>query len=260
VKAFRFHAEPIETDARTPDLWALGCLGIVEEGDELVAYFDGAVDLPIAGVWEEVDDTDYVAAYHASLQPLDLGALVIAPSHTSVKLSVPQRPLWLDPGMAFGSGHHETTAMALEALIALTLFDRDVLDVGAGSGILAIGADLLGARSSVGLDNDPLTLPVAEENRRRNGSRARFSLAHLDDAWPAASADLIVANLYAELHVALMDRYLRVLRPGGDLLMTGILNERCSAVTAAYPLQLATVGERRRGAWTLLHARRATAP
>jgi ribosomal protein L11 methyltransferase len=256
VKAFRFAAEPIETDARTPQLWALGCLGIVEDGGDLVAYFDGVIDLPIAGSWEAVDDTDYVAAYHASLQPLDLGALVIAPSHTEVRLCVAQRPLWLDPGMAFGSGHHETTAMALEAMIAIDPFDLDVLDVGAGSGILAIAADLLGARSSSGLDNDPLTLPVAEENRRRNGARSRFVLAHLDDTWPPASADLVVANLYAELHVDLMDRYLRVLRPGGDLLLTGILNDRRADVTAAYPPSLAAVDEQSRGAWTLLHARR----
>lgn len=256
MKAFRFAAAPSETDPRTPELWSLGCLGILEEGDDLIAYFDDAIALPFEGAWEEVDGTDYVAAYRRALRPLDLGPLVVAPTHAEVRLSAPQRPLWIDPGMAFGSGHHETTAMALEALIDLDPFGRDVLDVGAGSGILAIAADLLGARSSVGLDHDPDTIAVAEENRRRNGSRARFHHALLDERW-RGDADLVLANLFAELHVDLMPHYLRAVRPGGHLLLTGILEDRDAAVRSALPPELPFVSGLRRGVWTLIHARRA---
>lgn len=257
--AFRFPAA-VGAAGADAELWSLGCRGIVEEAAEWVAYFDRRIELPFEGRWETVDDTDYVAAYRSSLAPVDLGRIVIAPSHCQVRLSVGQRPLWLDPGMAFGSGHHETTRMALEALIALDPFGCEVLDIGAGSGILAIAADLLGAADAHGIDNDPATLPVARDNARLNGSRARFDLALFDGDWPAASADVVVANLYAELHVALLEHYARTLRPGGILLMTGILAPKAAAVRAAYPSVIEPQRTRSAGEWVLLEATRRRAP
>lgn len=256
MKAFRFASVPIETDPRLAQLWSLGCRGILEEEGALVAYFDEPLELPLDGVWEAVDDRDHVAAFQANLLPIDLGDLLIAPSHCRVQISVGQRVLWIDPGMAFGSGHHETTRLALEALIALDPYDLEVLDVGAGSGILAIAADLLGAAAARGIDTDKDTVAIARSNARLNRSRARFSRGDLGRE-PAASADVVIANLYAELHVELLDHYLRVLRPGGTLLSTGILAERQSIVQNALPPELVPLGLRRDGGWLLLEARAA---
>lgn len=128
-------------DPVSEHLWAAGCTGILEDGPDLVAYFDAPVDLPLEGTWEVADTKDWVAEYHRTLTPLAVGRLVVAPTHRQVTLGAGQRALWLDPGMAFGSGHHETTYLALSALEKIDLRGKRVLDVGAGSGILAIAAD-----------------------------------------------------------------------------------------------------------------------
>jgi ribosomal protein L11 methyltransferase len=238
----------------TARLWDYGCTGVVEEGPEVVAYFDAPVDLPFEGRWEAVDPTDWVAEYHRTLTPVPLGRLVVAPTHHQVNLSAGQRALWLDPGMAFGSGHHETTQLALAALEALELRGKRVLDVGAGSGILAIAADLLGAGDAEGLDIDPETVPVAEANARLNLSRARFSLGTLGEAF--APADVLVANLFAELHAELAPHYLRALKPGGLLLATGILEARAAVAADALFAHFGEVELERRGEWLLLRAHR----
>lgn len=238
--------------ADTARLWDYGPNGVLEDGDTVVAFFDVPVELPFAGQWEDADTKDWVADYHRTLQPVTLTRLVVAPTHHSVTLSAGQRPLWLDPGMAFGSGHHETTFLALSALETLDLSGKRVLDVGSGSGILAIAADLLGAADAEGLDIDPDAVPVAWANTALNLSRARFSVGVLDAS--TEPADVLVANLYAELHAEFAPAYRAALKPGGVLLTTGILAERGQvardALSAVFgPLETYTAGE-----WLLLKA------
>ena len=236
-----------------------------ERSDSVVGYFDAPVghderlppDLAAVATWEAVDDTDWVAAYLSEVGPVDVGRLVIAPTHATVTLRSPQRPIWIDPGLAFGSGHHETTRLALVALDDGDLSDARVLDVGSGSGILAIAADLLGAAAAHGIDTDAATLPVARENAARNGSRAAFAHRELPaDAGPWAGwADVVVANIYAEVHATLAAAYRSALRPGGRALLTGIVDGKQGTVAAA----LAAAGFdattwRRDGVWWLVEA------
>lgn len=233
-------------------LWDHGATGVMEDGDSVVAYFDAPTALPFSGSWEEVDSTDWVAEYHRTLVPVPVGRLIVAPTHHTVTLSAGQRVLWLDPGMAFGSGHHETTFLALAALEALELRGKRVLDVGAGSGILAIAADLLGAAEAEGLDIDPDTVPVAEENARLNLSRAHFSVTTLNPA--VQPADVLVANLFAELHAELAPDYGQALKPGGVLLATGILETRREVAVRALEEQFGVVQTEQKGEWLLLRA------
>lgn len=167
-------------------LWDLGCLGLQEEegidGVGVLAYFAAEVDVPLPGAWVELPDIDHVGAYLASLAPVRCGTVVVAPSHRQAVLERGETVVWLDPGTAFGTGHHETTAMALEALCGLELRGRTVLDLGTGSGLLAIGADRLGAERTYGLDIDPEAVRVARENAALNRSRARFALGTLGAA------------------------------------------------------------------------------
>ncbi len=234
-------------------LWEAGCTGVLEDGPDLVAYFDTPVELPFVGSWEPADTKDWVAEYHRTLTPLTLGRLVVAPTHRRVTLAAGQRALWLDPGMAFGSGHHETTSLALAALEQTDLRGKRVLDVGAGSGILAIAADLLGAADAEGVDIDSETLEVAEENAALNLSRARFSVGTL--TLETAPADVVVANLFAELHAELAGAYRRVLKPGGLLLATGILAERGGVAYDALTPRFGALQTEQKGEWLLMRAR-----
>ena len=232
-------------------LWEYGCRGVVEEGAEVVGYFDGLVELPLEGRWIELADEDYLERYYRELEPITIGPLVVAPTHRQAVLGAGQKPLWIDPGMAFGTGHHETTRLALEALAALELSGKSVLDVGAGSGILAIAADLLGADSSRGIDIDPDTLPVARANAALNRSRATFNLGELEGQ---ELADVIVANLHAELHVELAGAYSRALAPAGRLLVTGILGDRTGMIDRALAQRFEPLGWAEAGEWRLFSA------
>lgn len=255
MKAFRFAGALDRDPPEAAVLWEHGARGMAQEGPDIVAYFDARIDLPVEGAWEDVDEVDYLAAYFAGLHAVDTGPLVIAPTHLEVTLTAGQKPLWLDPGMAFGTGHHETTALVLRALGRLDPTGLRVLDVGSGSGILAIAADLLGAGSATGIDNDPATVPVAEANARLNRSRAQFRLATLDRGL-AGTWDVVVANLFAELHVELMPEYLRVTAPGSALLASGIADDKIELVLAAIPDALRLVRRASDGPWHLLELER----
>lgn len=252
MKAFRFRGD-LDTDPpEAAAVWAAGCRGMQQDGPDVLAWFDEEVPLPVAGTWSAADDTDWLAAYYRGLEPVRFDTLVVAPSHAPLTLRPGQRPLWLDPGMAFGTGHHETTRMILAALDRTPPAGRRVLDVGAGSGILAIAADLLGAAEARGVDNDPGTVAVARENAARNRSRATFEEGTLPPAGDAVRHDLVVANLFAELHVRLLPAYRASLAPGGRLLMSGILTERAAQVRAARPPGLREADAEVDGDWTML--------
>ena len=210
-------------DHLTPALWDAGAQGLEERGDSLLAYFENPVELPFDGVWLESDDTDWIAKYRASLKPVMVGRILINPGwdltpaddDTSIEIL-------LEPGLAFGTGQHETTRLAIDALQNLDLKNARVLDVGAGSGILALVAAKLGA-SAIGVDNDEKTVPVAKENAIKNHVEVEFVKGILEDVLDRGPFDVVVANLFAELHDMLMAQYKLVLEPGGKLIMTGIL-------------------------------------
>lgn len=245
-------------------LWDLGCLGLVEEtgtpGGAILAYFASEVDTGMAGSWEDVLDVDDLAEYRAGLKPVRVGNLVIAPSHATVEATDGDSILWLDPGSAFGTGHHETTQLALAALGRTDLRGKSVIDVGSGTGVLTLAADRLGADSALGLDVDAATLAVARENAARNRSRARFALGSLGTSDQPSSlpsrCDVLVANLYAELHAELMPRYAEVLLPGGQAFLTGILGMLSETVMQALTDDLEVIGQHTDGEWMLIELRR----
>ncbi|MFA5551563.1 MAG: 50S ribosomal protein L11 methyltransferase [Trueperaceae bacterium] len=255
MKAFRIPNVTGESP-EAAQLWELGCLGVVEDPGALVAYFDDERPLPLEGTWEAVPERDYVAEYQAGLEPVRVGRLVVAPSHHEVAAKDGDVIIWLDPGSAFGTGHHETTRLALAALQGRDLRGRSVLDVGSGTGLLTIAADALGARSAYGVDVDAATIPVARQNAHRNLSRARFAVGSVDYAELPGQFDVVVANLYAELHAQLMSQYQRRLLPGGRLYLTGILTRLSHVVTEAVPEGLRLGAEVQDGEWTLLELTR----
>lgn len=142
--------------------------------------------------------------------------------------------LLLDPGLAFGTGTHPTTALCLEWLDAQQLQGRQVLDFGCGSGILAIAALLLGAEQAVGTDIDIQAIEASRDNAGRNGiDPARFPL-YLPEQLPDGQADVVVANILAGPLVELAGQIGERVKPGGLLALSGILVEQAEEVRAAY--------------------------
>lgn len=234
--------------------WQLGCQGVVEDGEDILVYFGEKIELPLVGSWQEIDSEGYLEAYYASLQPVILEKLVIAPTHLEVRVKAGQKVLWLDPGMAFGTGHHESTKMVLVGLEQVNLSGKTVLDVGSGSGILSIAADLLGAAKVLGVDIDPLTIPVAQENARRNLSRAQFEVGTLETVW--LKPDILLANLFAELHLRLAGSYFDCLKTQGSLLLSGIMREKEASVVAALSAYFSNLQIAHEGDWSFIKAQK----
>jgi len=141
----------------------------------------------------------------------------------------------LDPGLAFGTGTHPTTSMCLTALDGIDVKDKTVLDVGCGSGVLAIAALLLGAKSAVGTDIDPQALAASRENATRNGIQEQDFTLYMAGEDPADQQyDIVLANILAGPLVELAPMLSSRLKPGGKLLLSGLLIEQQNDVLDAY--------------------------
>ena len=162
----------------------------------------------------------------------------------------------LDPGMAFGTGGHATTRLCLEALARHLRGGERVLDVGTGSGILAIAAATLGARDVFAADTDPLACRIARENARRNGVGKQVRVRHGSvTACAGRGFDLAVANLTASDLAAVLPELARRVRPGGLVVVSGLLRGQESAGRrAARAAGLGAVAARRRAGWVALEA------
>jgi ribosomal protein L11 methyltransferase len=144
--------------------------------------------------------------------------------------------LRMDPGMAFGTGSHETTALCLERIAELSPV-RSILDVGTGTGILAMGALLLGAERAVGTDNDPEALGVARENAEKNSLEKRLELRDVSPDRLGERFELVVANILSDPLIEMAPRLVKALAPGGRLVLSGILGTQAEGVARAYEAQ-----------------------
>ncbi|WP_299429309.1 50S ribosomal protein L11 methyltransferase [uncultured Meiothermus sp.] len=245
---FRLRGDFQSLDIYSAALFELGARGLEEKAGEVWAYFPQRVELAFPGEWVQLPDTDWLEAYKRDLKPVVAEPFVVlAPWH---QWSGSQKRIVIEPGMAFGTGHHETTRMALETLARRIEPDMQVLDLGTGSGILAIGTALLGAEA-VGVDIDPAVIPQAIENARLNKVQVRFLAGSLEDF--EGPVDLVVANLHAELHAFFASAYRKVFGVCGTLILTGILAERETLVRRALEANAFDLLQRRQeGEWVCL--------
>ncbi len=256
----------LEQDNVTDTLWTAGATGLEERAGMLRAYFNERAEVPLAGEWVDEQERDWQAEWKKDLKPVQAGHFTIAPSWLRAEVPPAQRPILIDPGMAFGTGHHATTRLAVEAISELQLQGKDVLDVGTGSGILALAALLQGAAQVLGVDIDPVTIPAAYENALLNGLQRtgntlkwegrtlQFIESSLDDDHEG-EYDLLIANLYAELHDLLAGNYRAIMRPGAQLILTGILQDKLPLVQSALAREgFEDVRTRQEGEWLLVMA------
>ena len=185
--------------------------------------------------FELLEDKDWEREWMAHYHPMQFGKrLWICPSWTP-----PPDPaainIMLDPGLAFGTGTHPTTALCLRWLDGQSLEGMTVIDYGCGSGILGIAALLLGAKQVIAVDNDPQALTASRDNAERNQIAPEKLSVFLPDQLPKeSSADLVIANILAGPLISLSETLTKLLRPGGKLCLSGILDSQAGQVINAY--------------------------
>lgn len=198
----------------------------------------GIVDDSAAIEFANLAGRDWERAWMDRFRPMSFGnGLWICPSH------VPPDPDWplvvrLDPGLAFGSGTHPTTALCLEWIAALSGDLDRVIDFGCGSGVLAIAAALKGARDTIAIDHDPQALTATRDNASRNGVAGRIRTCTPEQFAQSPdngeTAGLVIANILAGPLIELAPTLSRLVAARGELILSGILPEQAEAVAAAY--------------------------
>lgn len=203
---------------------------------------------------ELLEDQDWVRVWLKDCPPLKFGErLWVCPREKAV-----QEPgcvtLLLDPGLAFGTGTHPSTAMCLDWIARNRVEGARVLDFGCGSGILGIASLLLGASSCLGVDIDPQAIQATGDNARENGVAARMHLLPHDAAFEPFQADIVLANILARPLIELAPLLARSVRDGGHLVLAGLLDRQADEVRAAYAPWFDFAPDLSREGWTRIAA------
>lgn len=233
-------------DAIARRAWIVGIFGDESEArlrwSELASVLAGQ-GVTVLGTAETraLGDADWRDSYKAHFKAWQFGPLHWVPVWEREKFKLPagEAVLWLDPGLAFGTGNHETTRLCIERLVALAAkigVEGRVIDAGCGSGILALSAALLGFRDVVAFDNDPEAVRVSEENAALNEltGRVGFFTGDLVSGLAGRQADIVLANIQADVLMRFALQLLGAVRPGGALVLSGILASENEKVTAAF--------------------------
>jgi ribosomal protein L11 methyltransferase len=285
------------SDGLTNFLWEHGALGVVEEESpgeppRLLAFFPetasstgllGAVNayrsslrsLGFAVSWDSpaitpLFDGDWAHAWQQSFPPVEVGArlLIVPPWEAQAEGAAGCRAqVIIEPGRAFGTGHHGSTegclALIEEALRAPHARAGPALDIGTGTGILAIAAVKLGAPSVLAIDVDPDAIAAARTNAERNGcaDRVAFALGGPETVPAGRRFDLVAANLLSHAHLGLVARYEQLVAPGGLLVLGGLLaDERERVIDALLPAAFDPVAIRVVDGWASLLLRLVARP
>ena len=214
-----------------------------------------------------IDEEDYTTCWKKYYKPTKIGErIVVVPEWESYSVQDGEIPLYLNPGMAFGTGTHETTSMCLEVLQRLVRPEDTVLDIGCGSGILSIGSLLLGASEVLGCDVDEGAVKVSRENAALNRFDGHYEAALgniLDDGGEIALRlkgkryDIVVANIVADVILMLAGKIGTYLKPNGFFLTSGIIHPRADEVRRALEENGFTVTEmREKKEWVCFVARK----
>lgn len=213
----------------------------------------GTLEIQVTDLPEE----DWQNGWKQYYKPIHVERLTVVPLWEDYHPQPSETVMRIDPGMAFGTGAHETTRLCLKALSQMPLGGKSVLDVGCGSGILSIGAVLLGAERAFGCDIDELAVDVAARNAELNGLSEQITY-RAGDLLTAVTGryEVVTANIVADIILSLLKDIHRVLAPGGVLITSGIIDDRAEELAAAVAAAGLTVlrTEEERG-WVAIVAR-----
>ncbi len=209
---------------------------------------------------EQVADEDWVNNWKQYYRPLRIGEhVIIKPTWENAEISKGDIVVELDPGMAFGTGSHASTAMCLEYLEKIIRPGDRVLDIGTGSGILAIAALKMGASSADAVDIDPMAVKIAKDNAAQNGFREPvFTVKEGDLADRITEQyDVVIANIVADIIVELTKTVGRYIKEDGRFITSGIIDFKATRVKEALAeAKLSIVDEKKREDWNAFLCRR----
>ncbi len=189
---------------------------------------------PAAAQWQILEDKDWQREWMQYFKPIQCADnFWICPSWTEVP-DPDAVNLMLDPGLAFGTGTHPTTFLCLRWLATQDVRTQNIIDYGCGSGILGIAALLLGASSATGIDIDPQALVATHENISRNNLDTQSFPVYFPDKCPEEQSDLVLANILAGPLVELAPKLTSLIKPGGKICLSGILDTQKDAIVDAY--------------------------
>jgi ribosomal protein L11 methyltransferase len=254
---------PEYKDLLAADLWEEGCAGILElEGGALRAFFEDEADRESLAArfhprsWRQEEQRDWVALSRANWEPLLAGnRFFLVPEWRGDLAPEGRFRIIVNPGMAFGTGIHETTQLAIEALERYVRPGLPVLDVGTGSGILAQAAALLGAAPVWACDLDPVAVAIARSN---TGSHVFTGSV---DAVRSGCAGVIAANISPEAISGLAPEILRCLAPVGIALLSGFERSEAAAIESELTGCGGDIREvRHKNTWTLMAVTRKPGP
>jgi ribosomal protein L11 methyltransferase len=270
VIAFVLTVDETDVELASDALWALGVVAVEERsggagtvelwtalGDDLPVVADAAAGLPAHWAWRTVEVDEGVAdtwRLHAMPTWVD-DDLVVCPSWIDAELPATATVVHIDPGPTFGMGDHPTTVSTMQAMRRVLVPGVRVLDVGCGSGVLAIAAVVLGAAQAVGIDISPAAEAVTHQNATRNGVADRVQASSTPLEQVAGTFDLVLANILAPALVELADHLVRVTGADGTLVISGVLADRHDHVLAALA-PLVPVHTVERDGWAAVTLRR----
>jgi ribosomal protein L11 methyltransferase len=218
-------------DERSPDDWRVFFTSPAERDRAAAALSAEFPDATIESI--DVPDENWAARSQASLRAVRVGNIVIAPPWDVAVDG--ELVIVIQPSMGFGTGHHATTRLCIDALQRSNAAGRTVLDVGTGSGVLAIAASLLGASRSVGIDDDADAITAAQENLELNPEAEATLLVADLRATDVGSADIVIANLTGGLLIAAAPTLQEFVGRGGSLILSGLMAVEEQDVLAAFP-------------------------
>jgi len=197
-------------------------------------------------------DRNWVKSYQKNITPMQFGDRVwIIPSWLEHKPTPGDIIIKMDPGMAFGSGTHETTRLCLEYLEQNNLKDYHVVDYGCGSGILGIAAILLGAKSVLAVDNDPQSIKISNENAETNLVNHKLIAQH-DNKEIGLQADLVIANIFSNVLLKLRKKFNNIVKLNGRVVLSGIIEEQLDTIITTYAEFFLVEKIVNRGNWYLI--------
>jgi len=200
----------------------------------------------------ELEETNWIESYQKNFQPIKFGKnLYVIPSWEESNKFDDKTIIKMDPGLAFGSGSHETTHLCLEYLDSSNLKELTVIDYGCGSGILGIATLLLGAKNVIAVDIDPQAIIATKENAKINNVDKKISIVS-SDSLADKEVDLLIANILSNPLMTLRDKFIELIKPNGRIVISGIMKKQLLEVSKHYEEFCTIVDVKERNKWCLI--------